>query len=76
MEYLTKVFFFYRDGFKEMTVGKKLWKIIIIKLFIMFAVLKIFFFPNFLNTHFETDQEKGDHVMKQLLSPVAKKDVQ
>lgn len=32
-----------------MTLGKTLWTIILIKLFIMFAILKVFFFPNFLH---------------------------
>lgn len=31
-----------------MTLGRTLWLIIGIKLFIMFAILKVFFFPNFL----------------------------
>lgn len=31
-----------------MTLGKTLWAVILIKLFIMFAILKVFFFPNFL----------------------------
>ena len=39
---------FYRDGFSQMTLGKTLWMIILIKLFIMFFVLKLFFFPSFL----------------------------
>ncbi|MBN2812908.1 MAG: DUF4492 domain-containing protein, partial [Bacteroidales bacterium] len=30
---LKKVFYFYYDGFKSMTVGKKLWIIILIKVF-------------------------------------------
>ncbi len=71
-----KIYFFYRDGFKEMTVGKKLWAIIFIKLIVMFAVLKLFFFPNYLNTNFETDQERGDHVMNQLLRPVFEKKIE
>lgn len=62
----TKIFHFYRDGFRNMTVGKSLWKIIFIKLFIMFAVLKMFFFPNYLNTNFETDQQRSNHVMEQI----------
>lgn len=65
-----KVFSFYRDGFSQMTVGKTLWKIIFIKLLIMFAVLKLFFFPNFLNTNFETDKQRGDYVLEQLVRPV------
>ncbi len=35
---------FYVDGFREMTVGRTLWAIILVKLFILFAVLKLFFF--------------------------------
>lgn len=49
-----------------MTVGKSLWKIIFIKLFIMFAVLKLFFFPNFLNTQYETDEQRAGHVMEEI----------
>ncbi len=66
LEMPVKIFSFYRDGFKQMTVGKSLWKIIFIKLFVMFAVLKLFFFPNYLNTNFETDKQRGDYVLEQL----------
>ncbi len=62
-----KLFVFYRDGFSSMTVGKTLWLIIIIKLFIMFIVLKIFFFPNFLNSNFDTEEEKATHVGQELI---------
>ena len=44
MNVFAKIFGFYRDGFREMRVGKTLWAIILIKLFIMFAILKLFFF--------------------------------
>ncbi len=57
---------FYRDGFSQMILGKKLWKIILIKLFVMFVILKLFFFPNYLNTKFETDEEKGNYVLEQI----------
>ncbi len=49
-----------------MTVGKKLWAVIIIKLIIMFLVLKIFFFPNFLKTNFKTEKERSNYVIDQL----------
>ncbi|NDV58550.1 DUF4492 domain-containing protein [Bacteroides sp. 519] len=45
-----KIWEFYIDGFRSMTLGRTLWFIILLKLFIMFFVLKMFFFPNFLNT--------------------------
>lgn len=68
--YPLKIYQFYRDGFRKMTVGKTLWKIIFIKLIIMFAVLKLFFFPNFLKTNFSTDQQRADHVIDQLTGSV------
>jgi hypothetical protein len=49
-----------------MTVGKRLWAIIIIKLIILFAVLKLFFFPDFLKTNFKTDEERSNHVIEEL----------
>ncbi len=63
---LKRIFLFYYEGFKSMKVGKTLWLIILIKLFIMFVVLKIFFFPNFLNSKFETKEEKADYVIEEL----------
>ena len=48
METLRKVIRFYVEGFREMTVGRTLWAIILIKLFLLFAVLKVFFFPDLL----------------------------
>lgn len=43
-----RVFRFYADGFRSMTLGKVLWTIILIKLFVIFFVLKLFFFPDVL----------------------------
>ncbi|MEG1572061.1 MAG: DUF4492 domain-containing protein [Bacteroidales bacterium] len=64
---MNKILRFYVDGFQSMTIGKTLWIVILIKVFIMFAILKIFFFPNFLKTNFENSQERGNYVMEQLL---------
>ena len=65
-ECLKKIFHLYYDGFKSMTVGKSLWAIIIIKLFILFFVLKLFFFPDLLRRNFKTDEERSRHVLEQL----------
>jgi hypothetical protein len=35
----------------------------------MFAVLKLFFFPNYLNTNFQTDEQRADHVLEQIIRP-------
>ncbi len=63
---IRKVFYFYYDGFRNMTVGKKLWVIILIKLFIIFAIFKLFFFHDFLKTNFKTDQQRSNYVIEQL----------
>jgi hypothetical protein len=66
---LKKVFDFYVDGFRNMSMSnRKLWVIIIIKLVIMFAILKVFFFPDFLDSKYHTDQEKSDYVIEQLIN--------
>ena len=52
-----------------MTVGRTLWLIIAIKLAIMFLVLKLFFFPNKLNTEYSTDEERSQAVIKALTTP-------
>ncbi|MDR1202953.1 MAG: DUF4492 domain-containing protein [Tannerellaceae bacterium] len=61
-----RIYHFYLEGFKEMTLGKTLWTIILIKLFIMFFVLKLFFFPNFLGK-FDSKPEKQDYVSNELI---------
>jgi len=69
MTIFKRIFNFYYNGFQEMTVGKQLWIIILIKLFIMFAILKLFFFHDFLNSNFDSDNERGDYVIEQLTKP-------
>ncbi len=64
---LLSIWKFYTGGFRNMgNWGKQVWLIILIKLFIMFAVLKIFFFPNFLNANFSSDDERGNYVLEEL----------
>ncbi|MBO4723239.1 MAG: DUF4492 domain-containing protein [Muribaculaceae bacterium] len=57
----------YVDGFRSMTVGKTLWLIIAIKLFIFFVIIKILFFPNFLSSKSDTDEGKAQYVREQLV---------
>lgn len=49
-----------------MVIGRTLWKIIIIKLFIIFAVLKFFLFPNYLQNNFKTEHERAGHVLENM----------
>ncbi|MDL2256038.1 DUF4492 domain-containing protein [Parabacteroides sp. OttesenSCG-928-G06] len=61
-----RIFRFYLEGFRGMTLGRTLWAIILIKLFIMFVVLKIFFFPRYLN-RFDTKEARQDYVSEELI---------
>lgn len=70
-----RIFHFYYDGFSNMSGwGKKVWLIILIKLFIMFAILKIFFFQDFLTSNFHTDKERSEHVLEQLTNSPSNND--
>lgn len=64
----SRIWRFYIEGFRRMTLGRTLWALILIKLFIMFAVLKLFFFPN--QFAGMSGQEKGDKVMQNLVEAV------
>lgn len=62
-----RIYHFYYEGFRNMNLwGRQVWIIIIVKVLIIFAVLKIFFFPDFLKTEFNTDKERSEYVLEQL----------
>ncbi len=63
---MKKFFNLYYDGFRNMKLGKVLWLLIFIKLFIMFAILKVFFFKDFLSEKFDNDKEKSEYILKEL----------
>ncbi len=60
---------FYVQGMKSMGLGKTLWKIIAVKLFVIFFVFKLFFFPDIFDRFFHSDSEKAEHVSQLLVSP-------
>ena len=63
----TRILRFYYEGFTNMdSCGRQLWIIIIVKLFVIFFVLRIFFFPDFLETNFKSDSERSSYVLEQL----------
>lgn len=59
---------FYVDGFRDMTWGRPLWGLIILKIIILFAVLRVFFFQPVLSG--KTDSEKSDFVGDRLVERV------
>ncbi|HNZ68573.1 MAG: DUF4492 domain-containing protein [Prolixibacteraceae bacterium] len=66
MDLFRRIVNFYYEGFRNMTVGRSLWVIILIKLFIIFVVFRLFFFPDFLNDRFSSDREKSEYVIDEL----------
>lgn len=70
-ETLRRIVTFYADGFRSMTIGRRLWLLIFIKLAIIFLVLKLFFFPDRLQTQYHTDTERAGAVRTALTAPAA-----
>lgn len=62
------VWHFYRDGFRNMTWGRALWVIILVKLFVLFFILRLFFFPDFLK---DVDGGGENYVSRELIERVA-----
>jgi len=63
-----RVWRFYVDGFRSMTIGRYLWAIILIKLFILFFVMRLFFFPNILERDYENDADRAQAVRTNLIN--------
>ena len=62
---ILSIYNFYADGFKNMTWGKSLWILIILKVVILFLLLRIFFFrPTMAG---KTDEQKSEYVGTQLI---------
>ena len=67
--FIVRAYRFYRDGFKTLTpTSRKLWLIIGIKLFVMFAILRAFFFPNVVKQEAERQRvSRSEFVEEQLI---------
>ena len=59
---------FYRDGFRQMTWGRPLWALIILKVIILFLVLRMFFFKPAMAGM--TDQQRSEQVGTHLIESV------
>ena len=68
MNLLNTIFHFYLDGFRQMTLGRTLWALILVKLFVIFVVLRIFFFRPAMQGM--TPEEQQQHVAGQLARPL------
>ena len=56
---------FYMEGFRNMTWGRTLWWLILLKVVILFLVLRMFFFKPVLSG--KTEEQKIEHVGMQLI---------
>ncbi len=65
--FIFRIWHLYFDGFKEISGwGKKMWIIILIKLFILFAIIRFLFMPDFLKKNFKTNEQRSKHVLENL----------
>jgi flagellar basal body-associated protein FliL len=63
-------FTMYIDGFKNMPRWARiLWVIILIKIVVFFAVLRPLFFPRILQSHFQDDAARSNHVIECITQP-------
>lgn len=66
MTALQRIIDLYVDGFRSMKIGRTLWLIIIVKVIIMFAILKLFFFPDVLKRDYPDDESRAQAVREAL----------
>lgn len=65
---IKQVWSLYYDGFRQMPRwAKVLWVIILAKVLVMFIVFKMLFMPNYLNRVYDSDEERANHVLKELI---------
>lgn len=67
--FVKRVIELYTGGFREMTVGKRLWVLILVKLAILFLVFRLFFFPDRLAEEYDNDDERARAVARELTDP-------
>ena len=58
---LKRIFDFYRQGFSNMDIGKTLWMVIIVKLVVIFAIVKLLFMPDVLYQK-ASDNDKAEYI--------------
>ncbi|MCX2717700.1 DUF4492 domain-containing protein [Helicobacter sp. MIT 21-1697] len=66
MRFFKRAFILYIDGFKNLKLGKVLWKIIILKLIVIFVVLNIFIYDKSLSSVGD-DKQKSNFVLENLI---------
>jgi hypothetical protein len=65
---LSAIYRFYRDGFAAMRLGKTLWAVVVVKLIVLFGVIKVLFFSDTLHSRFDSDEARQEYVSGQLMN--------
>ena len=65
---LTNFLMMYVEGFRSMTVGRKLWIVILVKLAIIFLVFRLFLMPDQL-ADYDSDADRAKAVRSALTNP-------
>ena len=76
MNTAVKIASFYWHGFRSMKTGRTLWLIIIIKLIIIFGFLKLVFYPDLLNSKFDSDAQRAAYVLDNITAPAETKNTE
>ena len=66
MRAIVAIYNFYVEGFRNMTWGRQLWWVILLKVVLLFLVLRVFFFKPVLAD--KSDEQKIEYVSNQLIN--------
>ncbi len=61
------IYSFYIEGFKNMKIGKTLWKIIFIKLILIFTLLNYVIYDKSIKSEYKNSEDKSNFVYKNLI---------
>lgn len=65
LKIIKNIALFYKDGFANMRLGRTLWAVILIKLFVLFALLKTFIYDKSIRD-LKSYEAKSQFVLKNL----------
>ena len=68
MRYIKSIYMFYYEGFKNMKVGKTLWKIIFLKLAIILLFMKYITHDKNFKSEYKSYDEKTNFVYQNLIN--------
>ncbi len=67
MNIIQQLYLFYFEGFKNMTIGKTLWKIVVLKLLVILVFLKFFIHDKTFKSEYLSTEAKSDFVSANLI---------